>query len=60
MIMAQKWLNKVKWDDNGLVPVIVQETGSNDVLMFAFIYSLNILLRVHNVSDTVVSAWIPS
>ena len=34
--MAKKWLNKVKWDDNGLVPVIVQETGSNDVLMFAF------------------------
>jgi phosphoribosyl-AMP cyclohydrolase len=23
--MAKKWLNKVKWDDNGLVPVIVQE-----------------------------------
>lgn len=34
--MAKKWLNKVKWDDNGLVPVIVQEVGSNDVLMFAF------------------------
>ncbi len=36
LIMAKKWLNKVKWDDNGLVPVIVQEVGSNDVLMFAF------------------------
>ena len=23
--MAKKWLNKVKWDDNGLVPVTVQE-----------------------------------
>ncbi|MGN5480063.1 phosphoribosyl-AMP cyclohydrolase [Cupriavidus basilensis] len=34
--MAKKWLNKVKWDDNGLVPVIVQEVGTNDVLMFAF------------------------
>ena len=34
--MAKKWLNKVKWDDNGLVPVIVQEVGSNDVLMFAW------------------------
>jgi len=34
--MAKKWLNKVKWDDNGLVPVIVQETDSNDVLMFAY------------------------
>ncbi|NBF18211.1 phosphoribosyl-AMP cyclohydrolase, partial [Pseudomonas sp. Fl4BN2] len=34
--MSKKWLNKVHWDDNGLVPVIVQEQGSNDVLMFAF------------------------
>jgi phosphoribosyl-AMP cyclohydrolase len=31
-----KWLNKVKWDENGLVPVIAQEQGSNDVLMFAW------------------------
>ena len=31
-----KWLNKVKWDGNGLVPVIAQEAGSNDVLMFAW------------------------
>jgi phosphoribosyl-AMP cyclohydrolase len=30
------WLNKVKWDEHGLVPVIAQEVGSNDVLMFAF------------------------
>ena len=31
-----KWLKKVKWDENGLVPVIAQEAGSNDVLMFAW------------------------
>lgn len=30
------WLNKVKWDEQGLVPVIAQEVGSNDVLMFAW------------------------
>ncbi|CUI06117.1 Phosphoribosyl-AMP cyclohydrolase [Janthinobacterium sp. CG23_2] len=30
------WLKKVKWDENGLVPVIAQEAGSNDVLMFAW------------------------
>nr|WP_297357292.1 phosphoribosyl-AMP cyclohydrolase [uncultured Caldimonas sp.] len=30
------WLEHVKWDDQGLVPVIAQELGSNDVLMFAF------------------------
>ena len=31
-----EWLEQVKWDDQGLVPVIAQEVGSNDVLMFAF------------------------
>ena len=30
------WLDAVKWDSDGLVPVIAQEVGSNDVLMFAF------------------------
>ena len=30
------WLDQVKWDDSGLLPVIAQEVGSNDVLMFAF------------------------
>lgn len=30
------WIDQVKWDANGLVPVIAQEVGSNDVLMFAF------------------------
>ena len=30
------WLNDVKWDDKGLIPVIAQEIGSNDVLMFAW------------------------
>ena len=30
------WLDEVKWDAQGLVPVIAQEAGSNDVLMFAF------------------------
>ena len=30
------WLNDLKWDRDGLVPVIAQEVGSNDVLMFAF------------------------
>jgi phosphoribosyl-AMP cyclohydrolase len=30
------WLDDVKWDDKGLLPVIAQEAGSNDVLMFAY------------------------
>ncbi|MBC7437343.1 MAG: phosphoribosyl-AMP cyclohydrolase [Bdellovibrionales bacterium] len=31
-----KWLDELKWDDKGLIPVIAQEVGSNDVLMFAW------------------------
>lgn len=30
------WLDDVKWDAQGLVPVIAQEVGSNDVLMVAY------------------------
>ncbi len=35
-MIGKKWLNEVKWDDNGLVPVIVQEASTRDVLMFAW------------------------
>lgn len=31
-----KWLNEVKWDDSGLVPVIAQDAATGDVLMFAW------------------------
>jgi phosphoribosyl-AMP cyclohydrolase len=30
------WLDQVRWDARGLVPVIAQEASSNDVLMFAW------------------------
>ena len=30
------WLDEVKWDERGLVPVIAQEAASGDVLMFAW------------------------
>ena len=30
------WLNKVKWTDDGLVPVIAQDAASGTVLMFAW------------------------
>jgi len=30
------WLDDIRWDRDGLVPVIAQELGSNDVLMFAY------------------------
>jgi phosphoribosyl-AMP cyclohydrolase len=36
MTQTTHWLDQVRWDSKGLVPVIAQEIGSNDVLMFAF------------------------
>ena len=30
------WLNDIKWDEKGLVPVIAQEAATGDVLMFAW------------------------
>ncbi len=30
------WIDQISWDDKGLVPVIAQEQGSGDVLMFAW------------------------
>ena len=34
--MTTDWLDKVRWDANGLVPVIAQEAQSGKVLMFAW------------------------
>ena len=33
---AMDWLEKIKWDAQGLVPVIAQENATGDVLMFAW------------------------
>jgi phosphoribosyl-AMP cyclohydrolase len=30
------WLEKIKWDHNGLVPTITQEVGSKQILMVAW------------------------
>lgn len=34
--MSKSWLNEIKWDDQGLVPVIAQDAASGEVLMFAW------------------------
>jgi phosphoribosyl-AMP cyclohydrolase len=34
--MVMDWLDKVNWDERGLVPVIAQEDFTNRVLMFAW------------------------
>jgi phosphoribosyl-AMP cyclohydrolase len=33
---SMTWLDAIRWDENGLVPVIAQEDKSGDVLMFAW------------------------
>lgn len=34
--MSASWLNKVKWDEQGLVPAIAQDAETGEVLMFAW------------------------
>ena len=34
--MTCKWLNDIRWDDQGLVPVIAQDAATGEVLMFAW------------------------
>ncbi len=34
--MSQAWLNEIKWTDDGLVPVIAQNSKTGKVMMFAW------------------------
>lgn len=34
--MDNSWLDEIKWDNDGLVPAIAQETGSGKILMMAW------------------------
>ncbi|MDD5250100.1 MAG: phosphoribosyl-AMP cyclohydrolase [Rhodocyclaceae bacterium] len=34
--MSNRWLNEVKWDEQGLVPAIAQDAQTGEVLMFAW------------------------
>lgn len=36
MSPATKWLNEIRWDEQGLVPVIAQDAATGEVLMFAW------------------------
>lgn len=33
---GKKWLNEIKWDEQGLVPAIAQDAVTGEVLMFAW------------------------
>lgn len=36
MMTQTDWLDRIKWDANGLIPAIAQEIGSNQILMVAW------------------------
>jgi phosphoribosyl-AMP cyclohydrolase len=38
------WLDEIRWDANGLVPVITQELGTGKILMFAWMNREALLL----------------
>lgn len=40
------WLDEIKWDENGLVPAIAQETGSGKILMMAWMNRESLALSV--------------
>ncbi|MFA7386191.1 MAG: phosphoribosyl-AMP cyclohydrolase [Thiohalobacteraceae bacterium] len=40
------WLNDIKWTADGLVPVIAQDAGTGDVLMFAWMNAEALRLTV--------------
>ena len=44
--MPEKWLDDIKWTDDGLVPVIAQEASSGKILMFAWMNRESLRLTV--------------
>jgi phosphoribosyl-AMP cyclohydrolase len=42
----EPWTNSIKWDANGLIPVIAQELGSKDILMVAWMNEQAVLKTV--------------
>ena len=42
------WITKIKWDDNGLLPVIIQDYQSKKVLMFAWMNEETLLASLKN------------
>ena len=45
-IVDQAWLQQIKWDQNGLVPVIAQDYQTKEVLMFAYMNAESLQLSV--------------
>ena len=46
------WLDAIAWNEQGLVPVIAQEVGSNDILMMALM-NRDALLKTMQIGEAV-------
>ncbi|MCK4864812.1 MAG: phosphoribosyl-AMP cyclohydrolase [Gammaproteobacteria bacterium] len=44
--MKNSWLDEIKWDGDGLVPAIAQETGTGKILMMAWMNRESLELTV--------------
>lgn len=44
--MSETWLDRIKWDENGLVPAIAQDATSGKVLMMAWMNRESLALTV--------------
>ena len=44
--MSIAWLEEIKWDEDGLVPAIAQETGTGKILMMAWMNRESLELSV--------------
>ena len=45
--MKSAWLDEIKWDKDGLVPAIAQETGTGKILMMAWMNRESLELSVN-------------
>ncbi|MEP7083403.1 MAG: phosphoribosyl-AMP cyclohydrolase [Betaproteobacteria bacterium] len=36
MVTSENWLNRVNWSDDGLIPAVAQEAGTNKILTLAW------------------------
>ena len=45
--MKKMWLDDIKWDNDGLVPAIAQETGTGKILMMAWMNRESLELTVN-------------
>jgi len=46
--LGAEWLDQIRWDERGLVPVIAQEVFTNRVLMFAWMNRESLRLTVES------------